>query len=552
MQRTHNAARPALSRLRSLSLLLAAAVSGTALAAEPQTTFNIAVPNTFGPKNYNPYGAHVAPTNSGIYESLFYVNGLNGKVTNVLGTKYAWSNGNKTLTVNTRPGVKWSDGKAFSAADVAFTMNYLKANPAIDGGALWKNGIESVKATNASTVVITFSKVNVPLLTSIAQTLIVPEHLWASVKDPATFTNESPVGTGPFLAETYSTQAIRVLKNPNYWMKGRPYVDAVAWFSLSGNEPALLKMLKGETDYGYIAIPDPNKDYTAKGADFSYWWPVNSVNALYLNTTKAPFNDVGFRRAVAQAIDTKEVADKAYAGVVPPADPSGIIPGQLKVWKPAAANALGAKFDVAAADAALTAAGYKKDAGGMRLGKDGAALPSFKILVGAGWTDYITIAQVVGENLKKVGIATSIDQQQWSGYSGGLQTGVYDMGVSWGWGSGPTPYNLYWQSFAPEFSAAVGKTAASNLSRFSDPTLSAAIDAFSATSDAKAQKAAMSTMVVQVLKNQPWVPLTARTSFNVYNTAKLTGFPTAENPYNDGSNSDLVGGRLMLINVKPK
>jgi peptide/nickel transport system substrate-binding protein len=552
MQEAQNAPRPALSRLRSLTLLLVAAVTGTALAQEPKNTFNVAVPATFGTKNYNPYGAHVQPTNSAIYESLFYVNGLNGKVTNVLGTKYAWGSGNKTLTITTRPGVKWSDGKAFSAADVAFTMNYFKANPAIDTGALWKNGVESVKATNATTVVFTFNKVNVPLFASIAHTMIIPEHLWASVKDPVTFTNENPVGTGPFLAEAYSAQAVRVLKNPNYWMKGRPYVDAVAWYSLSGNEPALLKMLKGETDYGYIAIPDPNKDYMAKGADYSIWWPVNSVNALYLNTTKAPFNDVGFRRAIAQAINTKEVADKAYAGVVPAADPSGIIPAQLKLWKPAAAATLGAKFDADAADAALTAAGYKKDGSGTRLNKDGSALPSFKILVGAGWTDYITIAQVVGENLKKVGIATTIDQQQWAGYSGGLQTGVYDMGVSWGWGTGPTPYYLYFQTFAPEFSAPVGKTAASNLSHFTDPTISAAIDAFSAASDAKGQKAAMGTMIMQVLKTQPWIPLTARTSFNVYNSSKLVGFPTAENPYNEGSPSDTVGGRLMLINVKPK
>ena len=311
-------------------------------------------------------------------------------------------------------------------------------------------------------------------------------------------------------------------------------------------------MLKGETDYGYIAIPDPNKDYKNKGATFSYWWPVNSVNALYFNTLKAPFDDVGFRRAVAQAIDTKDVADKAYAGVVPTADPTAIVPGQQKQWKPSSANALALKFDPVAADKALTAAGYKKDAQGMRLGKDGKALPAYNILVGAGWTDYITIAQVVGENLKKLGINTKIDQQQYPAYAGSLQSATYDMGVSWGWGGGPSPYYLYFQSFAPEFSGPVGKQASSNLSHFTDPALSAAIDTFSSTSDVKVQKQAISTMVNVVLKNMPWVPLTARTSFNVYNTAKLSGFPTAENPYNDGTPSDQIGGRLMLINVKPK
>jgi peptide/nickel transport system substrate-binding protein len=535
--------------------LITAALSATALAQEPKTTFNIVNPGTFSGKNYNPFtpgSQHLPPTQSAIYESLFYINGLDGKVTNVLGTKYSWSDGNKTLTIATRPGVKWSDGKAFSASDVAFTFNYLKANPGLDLSGIWKNGVASVKASGPNTVVVSFDKVNVPLLNFIAQQMIVPEHLWSAVKDPVTFANEAPVGTGPFLAETYSQQAVRALKNPTYWIKGQPYVDAVAWFSVSGNDPALLKMLKGEADYGYVAVPDPNKDYKAKGANFSYWWPVNNVNALYLNTTKAPFNDAAFRRALAQAIDTKDVADKAYAGVVPIADPTGIIPGQQKAWKPASAAAQALKYDPVAADAALTAAGYKKNGQGVRLGKDGQPLPSFKILVGAGWTDFITIAQVVGDNLKKLGVSTSIDQQVYSAYAGSLQSATYDMGVSWGWGTGPTPYNLYFQSFAPEFSAPVGKQASSNLTHFTDPTLSAAIDAFSATSDAAAQKKAVSTMVGVVLKNMPWVPLTARTSFNIYNSSKLTGFPTAENPYNDGSPSDSVGGRLMLINVKPK
>lgn len=537
-----------------LVAILTAALAGVALAAEPKTTFNIVNTAPFAGK-YNPFtpgSGHVPPTLSAIYETLFYVNALDGKVTNVLGTKYAWSKDNKTLTVTTRSGVKWSDGKPFSASDVAFTFNYLKANPGLDLTGIWKNGVSSVKATNANTVVFTFSKVNVPLFYYIAHAPIVGEAHWKDVKDPLTYTNDNPVGTGPFVAETFSAQAIRVLKNPNYWMPGQPYVDAVAWFATNGNDASLLKMLKGETDYGYIAIPDPNKDYKDKGAQYDYWWPVNNLNALYLNTTKAPFNDVAFRRALAMAIDTKVVADKAYAGVVPAADPTGIIPGQQKQWKPATASVLAAKYNTAAADKALTAAGYKKNAGGQRLGKDGKPLPTLKILVGSGWTDFITMAQVIGENLKPLGISTSIDQQVFASYAGSFQTANFDMGVSWGWGAGPTPYNLYYQSFSPEFSAPVGKTASSNLSHYTNPALTAAIDGFSATSALASQKKLMTTMVTEVLKNQPWVPLTARTSFNVYNTARFTGFPTAANPYNEGSTSDSNGGRLMLLNVKLK
>ncbi|MFC6664226.1 ABC transporter substrate-binding protein [Deinococcus radiopugnans] len=210
------------------------------------------------------------------------------------------------------------------------------------------------------------------------------------------------------------------------------------------------------------------------------------------------------------------------------------------------------QFDAAAADKALTAAGYKKDSSGNRLGKDGKALPSFKILVGAGWTDFITMAQVIGNDLKKVGIKTSIDQQAWGSYSGGLQTGSYDMGISWGWGNGSTPYYTFNAAFNPDFSAPVGKTAASNLSRYTNPAITKALKTFSGTSDESAQQKAIDTIVAAVMKDQPWVPLTDRVNFALFNTSKFTGFPSAENPYNDASPDDTAGARLMYLNVKPK
>lgn len=535
----------------SLSLILTAALGSAAHAQNPKTVFTVVRDTQWGSENYNPFvpgDQHLLPTNSALYESLFFVNSINSKVTPVLGTKYTWSKDSKTLTVSTRPNVKWHDGKAFSASDAAFSFNYLKQYPALDTSGIWKSGLSSVKATNPTTLVFTFATPNTPIFQYIAATPMVPEHLWKDVKDPSTFTNTKPVGTGPFVADSYSQQALRVLKNPNYWMKGQPYVDALVWLATSTNDAAQLKLLSGEADYGYIGISDP-KAFAAKSPNTSYWWPTNNINFLYFNTAKAPFNDPAFRRAVARAINTKEVAQKAYAGAVPAASPAAIFPGQQKEWL---SSKVTPQFDAAAADKALTAAGYKKDSSGNRLGKDGKALPSFKILVGAGWTDFITMAQVVGNDLKKVGIKTSIDQQAWGSYSGGLQTGSYDMGISWGWGNGSTPYYTFNAAFNPDFSAPVGKTAASNLSRYTNPAITKALKTFSSTSDEAAQQKAIDTIVAAVMKDQPWVPLTDRVNFALFNTSKFTGFPSAENPYNDASPDDTAGARLMYLNVKPK
>ena len=534
----------------ALAVLVSAALSAT---AQAQKTFTVVRPTQWGAQNMNPFAPgdqRLGATASTIYESLFFVNMLDGKVTEVLGTKYAWSKDNRTLTITTRSGVKWTDGTAFTAKDAAFTFNYIKQYPALDTSALWKNGLSSAKATNDTTLVLTFDRSNTPIFTDIANVLIVPQHLWSKISAPLTEANAKPVGTGPFVFDQYSQQAVRVVKNPNYWMKDKPAIDAVVWVSTNSNDAAQLKLMKGEADFGYIGLADPVGGFQKKGPNNAFYWPVDNGNYLYFNTAKAPFNDAAFRRGLSQAVNTQDVALKAYSGVAKGSHSSGIIPAQLKSWLPAGVNSM--KFDPVAADSALTAAGYKKDASGRRLGKDGKPLPTFKILVGAGWTDFITMATTIGENLKKVGIATSVDQQQWSSYAGGLQSGTYDMGISWGWGNGPTPYQLYYKSFDPDFSAAVGKTAPSNLSRYTNPIITKALEAYRSSSDMAVQKKAIGDIVKVVMQDMPFLPLTDRSEFANFNTSKFTGFPSAQNPYNYGNPDDTTGARLMYLNVKPK
>jgi peptide/nickel transport system substrate-binding protein len=539
-----------LSRLFAAAVLLSASL---AFAAEPKTVFTVVRPTPWGAHNLNPYtqgDQHLLPTLSALYETLFVQSALDGKVTEVLGTKYEWSKDATTLVVTTRDGVKWSDGQAFSAKDVVFSFNLIKKFPALDLAGLWKNGLVSVTA-EGNKVTFKFDAPNTPVFQYVAHTPIVAEHAWKDVADPVTFQNQKPVVTGPFVFDTYSPQALRVLKNPTYWMKGKPAIDAVVWLSTANNEAAVLKLLKDEADFGFIAVPDPKAGYADKGPNLKYWWPVQNDNFLFLNTTKAPLDDVGFRRALAQAIDLKDVALKGYAGVVSPAHLSGLIPAQHKAWLPDSAKGLELKFDPAAADKALVAAGYKLDADGKRLGKDGKPLPELKILVGSGWTDYITMAQVVSENLKKVGIPSIVDQQVWASYSSGFRTGNFDMGISWGWGSGPTPYYLYYGAFSPENTKPVGEDA-NNFTRWSSPEIGKALTTFKTNPDPKAQKAAIAAIVTAVMKDVPWIPLTDRSQFELHNTSRFSGFPSDADQYNDGPADDAVSTRLMFLNLKAK
>ncbi|HEX2865225.1 MAG TPA: ABC transporter substrate-binding protein [Deinococcales bacterium] len=544
---------------KSLVLLATAAlaVAGLGTAAQAENILTVLRPSQWGAYNLNPFlgnSQRLEATVSAIYETLFFVNTVNGDVTDVLGTGYKWSNGNKTLTVTTRTGVKWNDGQAFSAKDVAFTFNYIHKYPALDLSALWSTGLQSVTAPNDTTVVFNFANKNTPILQYLANQAIVPEHIWSSITDPTTFTNQHPVATGPFMFDSYSLQAYSVVKNPNYWMKDKPYIDGIHWIVRLGADASLLAMLKGEADFTYSGYTDVKKDYAAKNPAVNlYYWPVTNGNYLYLNEAKAPFGDAKFRHAVAQAIDTSTVAARAYNGTANALNASGIIPAQQGQWLSAANKAAMWSYNPEKAKAELKAAGYKWDSAGNLLGKDGKKLPSFKILVGSGWLDFITMATVIGENFKQLGIATTIDQQSWGGYIAALQSAQYDMAISWGQGNGSSPYYFFYQDFAPEFSAKkVGDNATSNFTRYTNPVITNALKTFRETADLATQKKAVDSMVKVFLRDVPLIPLTDRNNFDDFNASRFTGWPSDKNPYNDGSPDDGIGARLVYLNVKPK
>src|SRR5262252_9105018 len=148
---------------------------------------------------FNPFNASVEFLSFGtVYEPLVFSDPLkSGAPTNWLASSYAWSNNNKQLTFTIRSGVKWTDGKPFSAADVLFTFKMIKAHPALDLQGVW-SVLKSV-SQNGNKVSFAFKTSAVPYFYNIAdKTPIVSQHVWSSIKDPVTYKDSSPVGTGAF------------------------------------------------------------------------------------------------------------------------------------------------------------------------------------------------------------------------------------------------------------------------------------------------------------------------------------------------------------------
>jgi peptide/nickel transport system substrate-binding protein len=516
--------------------------------------------------NFNPYapsGSNAPGTKSCLYQSLYYINAATGTQTPLLATGYSWSANNLVLTVTTRTGVTWSDGTAFSAADVAFTFNYLKANPALDVNGIWTSPLTAVSATGPNTVTFTFSKPDVPEAVAILYGTdgqpsdILPQHIWSTITDPATYTNTSPVATGPFTLSSFSASSVVYNKNPSYYVTGKPSIGSVVFNSVDSDTTAELELENGTIDMSYDYITDAAKTFVAKNPSTNVaFWPSVSANYLYMNDAKAPFNNVAFRKAVAEDMNTKFIAARAYFGALSPATggaESAVTGPQVAQWFSTSLANLEWSYSVKKAKATLTAAGFKWSKSGKLLSTSGKALPKMTVLIGGpGWTDYISAADNISNELKSIGIDAAVVQEPYSTYANDLDRGLYTFAESWGNGNNSTPYYQYYYMFNPSESAPIGKVATSDWERFTSPVITKALTTYSGSSSFAVQKTAMAAIEKTVLTDVPLVPLTGRGDWLDYQTGSFSGFPSASDPYNDGSASDQEGAMLVYLNVTAK
>jgi len=494
-----------------------------------------------------------------IYEPLFYINPLNGDTTDFLGTSYKWENNDLKLLITTRSDVKWSDGVPFTANDVAFTFNYMKKYPALDSAGIWADtGLQTVQASGDSTVIFDFSKPNTAIFYYIASTLIAPEHIWQGISDPVHYANPNPIGTGPFLLKSFTTFDVTLVKNPNYWMKGRPYIDGMEFISVNSNDADFMYMLNHTADNSYLPIVSPQEAWINKNPQLNHiYWPTDSVNILYLNTLKYPFNIPTVRKAISLAIDKTMLEKSAYFGMggYNP-NPAAIIPSQQDEWFDPTLTSLASElntYNPNKAQELLASIGFKKDSTGQLLAPDGKPLPIFKILVGAGWTDYITMAQVISRDLEVLGIKTALDQETFGAWDTSFISGTYDIAVN-ATIPGPTPYyGVYYPQFYPAFSAnKIGENAISDFSRYTNPLITAALNIYSSTADLRLQKQAIYTMERIMLEDVPFVVLTNRTCFLDYTTARFVGWPTDSNMYANGEGLYGSDGLPISLNLHLK
>lgn len=484
--------------------------------------------------NFNPY----SPTQIGgigtIYEPLFFVTQVNNKpYTPRLGTKYTWNSDGTKLEVTTREGVKWTDGQAFTAKDVAFTFNMLKKNSGINS--IGYDG--EVAVADDTHLTITFKVptfVNGPNI--LGKVFILPEHLWSSV-DPNTSVMEKPVGTGPYTLSQFKPQAYTLTANPGYW-GGVPKVKNMRTIALSGNQAGVNGLATGTIDWMASPVPDlANISKTYPG----YKAITIPMNQMVLETCSSvalgctgPQTETAVRRAIYYGIDRTQVNKLAFQDTASDISPGFALPERDKAMiSSKLTDAIAPKTaQVAKATALLEGAGWTKGSDGF-YAKGGKPL-TLTMNVVSGWTDYITALNTISEQLKAIGIKTTVVQSSWNEWSQVRNEGKYQLLFdSLGSGPAPDPYYLYNNHFITSNTNPVGQKAYQGFARYSDPAVDAAVAALRRLNptDSAARQVQFDIIQQKSEADMPYIPVLTQGTTVEYNAKKFSGWPTLDNLY---------------------
>lgn len=541
--------------LLASSLVLVAStcfVAAPEIAGAGQTPLNL--DNEQGllwPCAFTPFNSFDAMFSVGtIYETLDFVNALqNAKVTPWLATANTWSNGNKTLTFTIRSGVKWTDGKPLTAADVAYTFNLLKKNPALDLNAVW-TVLSSVTQSGADKVVFNFSKSAVPYFYYVAgQVPIVPEHIWSKIKNPVTDPIAKPVGTGGYELASCTPQNIKWTANPHYWQPGMPTVKTLNMPAFLSNDTANQYLAQGQSAYGAQFIPNIKSFFVAKKAGNGYWFPPVANVSLFPNLKSGPTADVAVRQAISYGIDRAAISKIGEYGYEPPASQTGVVAPTFKSWSSSSAAAsAGSSYDPSKAKAVLKADGYKMGSNGF-FSKNGKEL-SLTVVTNGGYSDWVASMQVMSQQLAKVGIKVTVNGAAASNFTTDVLTGKFQLAYDVETG-GPSPFYEMRQWLYSKNSAAIGQPAASNWERFSSPAVDALLNQYGSTTSSATQHSIIDQLQSVMVKQLPVIPVLEEVDWFQFNSKEYSGFPSASNPYAQPGLYNTPDWGVVVLHLKP-
>jgi peptide/nickel transport system substrate-binding protein len=344
------------------------------------------------------------------YDSLLQFD-VGGEPQPWLASAYEVSDDGLTYTVDLVPDVTWNDGEPLTADDVKFTVDYFLANTH-SRFTRDLSGVSGAEVTGDNQVVITLEAPNPAFpLRALADLPILPQHVWEAVENPAeaTFGEITNVGSGPYkLVEYTANQSYRFEANADYF-RGAPQVSELVLVQYADEAGLVAGLRAGEIDVTFRTISPEQVDVlgAVEGIEISQG-PEFTTQMLYYDVTKAPFDQLPVRQAIALAIDRQDLVDTVYLGAATVGNM-----GWTHPQSPAFNDAVETRTDVDEANAILDdAAITDSDGDGIRE-LNGAPL-SAELLAPSDNPLRLRMAELIREMLLQIGLdaqVTSIERE---------------------------------------------------------------------------------------------------------------------------------------------
>ena len=336
----------------------------------------------------------------------------NMKIVGDLAESWEITNQGLMITFHLRKGVKWHDGKSFTAADVLYTYQITvdPKTPTAYAGDFQK--IKKAEALDDYTFRVTYDKPFAPALISWSSAIL-PKHLLAGKDITKSPLARHPVGTGPYkFKEWVAGQKIVLVSNENYF-EGRPYLDGRITSIIPDTATMFLELrarnigMMGLTPLQYTRQTDNN---LFKENFNKYRYLAFAYTYLGYNLKNPLFTDKRVRQAISYAINKDEIVSGVLLGLGKPAT-GPYKPGtwahndKVKIYN----------YDPAKARDLLKQAGFADANGDGVLEKDGKPF-IFEILTNQGNETRQKCAEIIQRQLKDIGITVKIRIVEWSAF----------------------------------------------------------------------------------------------------------------------------------------
>jgi len=235
-----------------------------------------------------------------------------------LATEWSWEEDKTALTLKLRQGVKWHDGRPFTAKDVKCTWDLLQGKSTdklrLNPRKAWYRNLEEVVANGDYEVTFRLKRPQPALLALLASGFspVYPCHV------PPAQMRQHPIGTGPFkFVEFKPNESIKVVRNLDYWKKDRPYLDGIDYQIIKNVATGVLTFVSGQVDmtsWYFLQVPmlsDASQQAPQAHCELQ---PSNVLRSVIINRTTPPFDDPTIRRAIALSLDRQAFIDTLTQG----------------------------------------------------------------------------------------------------------------------------------------------------------------------------------------------------------------------------------------------